>query len=149
MSWILCAILLAASLQDLKQREVSDWFPISLLAAVAVVLILRGGNAVGDQLPPGWLLTVLGLLSGSCVGALLFFRAQFGGGDAKLIAVIGACVGPVGLLVVLAWMALAGLVLSVVAVMRHKKEIAYVPAIAFGTIVYVTEPGLLARMMGF
>lgn len=150
MPWVLCAVLLAATIQDLRRREVSDLFSIGLLVCAVISLAMRSEAEVNDfLLPPGWYAALLGLVLGSCVGFLLFRLARFGGGDATLIAAIGVCVGPVGLLIVLAWMALAGMLLSIVALMRHKKEIAYVPAIAVGTVVYVADAGLLSRLMGF
>lgn len=150
MPWVLCAVLLAASIQDLRRREVSDLFPIGLIVCAVIALVMRtGANANDFLLPPGWYAALVGLVLGSCVGFLLYRLARFGGGDATLIAAIGACVGPAGLLIVLAWMALAGMILSIVALVRQKTEIAYVPAIAVGTIVYVADAGLLPRLMGF
>ncbi len=70
---------------------------------------------------------------------ILAFRfAELGGGDAKLIAALGMLVGPVGLLIVLFGMAIAGGVLSLVAICRGQRDYAYVPAITAGFIGYVS-----------
>jgi prepilin peptidase CpaA len=84
-------------------------------------------------------------LVGLTVGYLLFRFAELGGGDAKLIAALGLLVGPVGLLIVLFGMAIAGGVLSLVAMARGHRDFAYGPAITAGFVGYV---GLVSRVMG-
>ena len=83
------------------------------------------------------MLVAIGGVVGLTTGYLLFRFAKLGGGDAKLIAALGLLVGPVGLLIVLFGMAIAGGVLSLVAMLRGQRDYAYVPAITAGFIGYV------------
>ena len=89
----------------------------------------------------GWLSLVYGFSLGLVLSASVFYMGGLGGGDVKLIAALGAAVGPLGLLVVLFWMALTGAILALVAMSRGKKDFAYVPAIAVGLMVYLAFLG--------
>ena len=65
-----------------------------------------------------------------------------------LIAAIGALLGPLGLLFVLFWMALAGGLLSLVALARGQRDYACGPAIALGYLAYLIWPtGVLQRLV--
>ena len=126
--------LMIATWCDLWTREIPDW--------ISVALILIGIAAAGF----GWAsircwMVLSGLLLGFLIGLALFHFAKFGGGDAKLIAGIGAILGPVGLLISLFWMAVAGGVLALIAMIRGRRDYAYGPAIAAGYIAYLVYPG--------
>jgi len=133
---IVVILLLIASACDLRAREVPDWVPVAI-AVTGLVASLAGWLGVS----PVWMIT--GGLAGVLVGWLMFHFAHFGGGDAKLIGAIGCVVGPVGLLIVLLVMAIAGGMLSLVAIIRGQRDYAYVPAIASGFIGYV---GLVTQL---
>ena len=60
----------------------------------------------------------------------------FGGGDVKLVIALGAALGPLALLSALFWVALSGGLLALIAVIRGRRDLAYVPAIAMGLLVY-------------
>lgn len=128
MIWIACAIVVLAAIVDIRRREISNHFPIALIVCAVV------GAALGAI---GWQSLLLGSLFGISVGAVLFKLGAFGGGDAKLLAGIGACIGPIGLLWTMIYMGLAGGVLSVIAALRGAREIAYGPAIAAGLLVHI------------
>ena len=70
--------------------------------------------------------------SASLTSAAVFYLGGLGGADVKLVAALGAAVGPVSLLCVLFWTALAGGLLALAAKSRGKRDFAYVPAIAAG-----------------
>jgi prepilin peptidase CpaA len=95
--------------------------------------------------------TWIGLTAGALVGvglsAAVFYLDGLGGGDVKLLAAIGAAVGPWTLLAILAWMAVAGGVLALITAARGKRDFAYVPAIAVGVVVETFWPGGLARVL--
>ena len=94
-----------------------------------------------------WLDLIAGALLGLGLSASVFYLGGLGGGDVKLLAAIGAAVGPWALLSILAWMALAGGILALIAAARGKREFAYVPAIAVGVVVETVWPGGLARVL--
>ncbi len=135
-SVIVLLLLAFATFCDFRTREIPDWISIAI-ALVAIVSSAMG--YLGLSLPLALTGGVLGLL----VGYLLFRYAQLGGGDAKLIAALGLVVGPVGILIVLFGMALAGGVLSLVAMLRGQRDYAYVPAITVGFVGYI---GLVSQI---
>lgn len=136
MIWVACAIVVVAAIVDYRRKEISNHFPVALIVCAAV------GAAFGSI---GWLALSFGLVFGFIVGAVLFRVGAFGGGDAKLLAGIGACIGPVGLLWTMIYMGLVGGILSVIAGLRGAREIAYGPAIAAGLLVHVAASMLRAR----
>ncbi len=125
------ALVIVATICDMRRREVPD--SISVVMFAWAVLVAAMGWTAG-----GWLGLVSGFLLGLVLTAGLFYLGGLGGGDVKLIAALGAVLGPWGLLVVLFWMAMAGAMLAVIAVARGQRDFAYVPAIAAGLLVYST-----------
>ena len=123
-------LILIATVCDLRKREVPDWISIALLLAAIIATTLRVGET-------GWLGLAVGLALGLAIGTALFAWCGLGGGDAKLIVALGAVFGPLGLLSLLFWTALAGAGLAVVAHTRGQRDLAYVPAIALGLLVHV------------
>ncbi len=134
--WLPTTLLLLASIQDLRSREVSNAFAFTILLS-AMVAIAAGWWQLS------WLACGLGILLGLLVSLPLFLLDGFGGGDVKLIAALGAWFGPIALLAVLFWIAVCGGVLAAIAKLRGKTDLAYVPAIAAGTILHALWPRLL------
>ncbi len=133
--------LLIASVYDLRTREVPNWISILLLS------VATGAAVMGVAGIRFWMVGSGGLL-GLAIGATLFRFAELGGGDAKLIAAIGALLGPVGLVIVLFWMAVSGGVLALIAMARGQRDYAYAPAIAAGYLAYLVWPvGLFQRLV--
>jgi prepilin peptidase CpaA len=128
---ILVFVLLAvATACDLRTREVPDGISLGI-AGLAIIASLIGWHDISA------LVCLLGGALGLAIGYAMFRFAKFGGADAKLIAALGFVVGPVGLLVVVFGMAIAGGVLSLVAMLRGQRDYAYVPAITAGFVGYV------------
>jgi prepilin peptidase CpaA len=125
---------------DLRTREVPDWIPL-LIVAWGCLATAIGLNKVS------WLGLIAGSLLGLGLGTAVFYLGWPGGGDVKLLAAIGAAVGPWALLSILAWMAFAGGVSALIAAARGKREFAYVPAIAVGVVVETVWPGGLAHVL--
>lgn len=124
--------LLIAAVLDLRSRSIPDWIPASLLAWAFLQLALGAG--------PGWGAAGLGLALGAAFGAGSFALGALGGGDAKLLTALGACLGPFDLGTTLLYMALAGGVLAAVAKLRGQRELAYGPAIAAGFALFLLLP---------
>jgi len=136
--FITLALLAIATISDLRTREVPDW--------ISAAISLWGFAAACFGLTSiGWAGSLLGLAVGFALGAVLFYLAGLGGADAKLIAAIGAVLGPVALLFMLFWMAIAGGGLAILAAIRGQRDYAYVPAIAVGFIAYWFYPGGIWR----
>lgn len=127
---IIAILLSVACIHDLRTREIPDWISI-LIGTIAIVSSLLGWLGLSIA----WVL--VGGLTGLFIAYALFHFANLGGGDGKLIVSLGLLVGPVGLLIVLFWMAMAGGVLSLIAMLRGQRDYAYVPAILLGFLGYI------------
>ncbi len=139
-SLVLLVPVMFALVCDLRTREIPDWIPL-VIVAWACVATAAGLSAVT------WTGLIAGALLGLGLGAAVFCLGWPGGGDVKLLAAIGAAVGPWTLLAILAWMALAGGILALIAAARGKRAFAYVPAIAAGVVAETFWPGGLARVL--
>jgi prepilin peptidase CpaA len=130
---------LAAALEDLARRQVSNWIP-----AVALV-----GGVVAQCTEKGWWgipSALLGAVAGFLVFLAFYLLGGMGGGDVKLMAGFGSLLGAGRLLEAALWTAACGglLAVSVVAVAavrgakgavegaRRPRAIPYAPAIAVG-----------------
>jgi len=125
--WIALVIAVAAAFVDARRREIPDAFPLVLVASGVA------GAALGVV---GWPAVAAGAAIGFTLGAALFALGAFAGGDAKLLAGLGACLGPAPLLAALLPIALAGGLLAALAWWRGAREMAYGPAIALGLLVH-------------
>lgn len=127
---VVLLLLVVATVCDFRSREIPD---IISVAIIVIALVSSSAGWLGISLP----LVIAGGTLGFLIGYGLFRFFELGGGDAKLIAALGSLLGPVGLLIVLFAMALAGGVLSCVAMYRGQRDYAYVPAITFGFVFYL------------
>jgi prepilin peptidase CpaA len=135
MLWVPLGIVIAAAILDLRQREIPDAISVALLVWAVVATVLGWSGH-------GWLSLTFGLGMGLSIGLGLFWLGGFGGGDAKVLAALGATLGARDLFSLLFYVALAGGVLAVVALVRRQRDIAYVPAIALGFLAFVIARGL-------
>ncbi len=125
-------LLLIATICDLRTRIIPDWISIALLSwGVGAACYQSNGSA--------WVSLGIGMLLGFGLGAMFFALGGLGGGDVKLLAGLGAVLGPIDLLNVLFWMALVGGVLAIIAKMRGRSDFAYVPAIAVGLLIHAVR----------
>lgn len=129
-------LLLGASIQDLRTREVPDSFSIAILVT-AVVSIAAGWWQLA------WLASGLGVVVGLLMTAPLFYMGGFGGADVKLVVALGAWFGPLSLLGLLFWVAVMGGLFALIAKARNQKDFAYVPAILVGTMIHACWPTVL------
>jgi len=125
-------LLLIATICDLRTRIIPDWISVALLCWGI-------GSAWFNEAGSVWVSLGAGTLLGFALGALLFALGGLGGGDVKLLAGLGAVLGPIDLLNVLFWMALVGGVLAIIAKMQGRSDFAYVPAIAVGLLIHAVR----------
>jgi prepilin peptidase CpaA len=131
--WIILALVIVATIFDLRTREVPDWIALTILTCSVLATTLGWGEV-------RWPGLIVGLLLGLACSAAVFYLGGLGGADVKLVAVLGAAVGPVTLLCVLFWTAIAGGLFALAAEYRGKREFAYVPAIAAGLLIQTLWP---------
>ncbi len=132
-------VLLAAAAVDLFRRRIPDWITLPGLAwGIAVSLVpdlWRPMDAVLGALVAGGLLLLIAVMS----------RGAIGGGDVKLMAVIGATVGPgLGLVVLLGAHVVAAVIMLsrvIIGVQRWRDPVPFGPYLAFAGIA-----ALLARL---
>jgi prepilin peptidase CpaA len=99
-----------AAVTDLRTRRIPNLLTVSALAVALVLRAALGGGALLDGLA-GVGIAMLVMLP-------LFALRGVGGGDAKLMMVVGAFLGPKGFLVALLATALVGGAMSVIAAAR-------------------------------
>lgn len=140
----LLALLVALSVIDLKHRTLPN---VLTLAGLAAGLLFAAA---------GWTVTPAGALSGAALGALavallaMASRGGIGMGDAKLLAMIGAYLGPWGAAGTLVWGSLVGSTVGVVLVLARKvglrEPVPFGPFLALGALLAaLTVPSWLAR----
>jgi prepilin peptidase CpaA len=102
------ALGLAATVEDLWHRQISNWIPAAALA---------GGIAI-NWAEQGWwggLMALAGAVGGFVVFLVFYILGGMGGGDVKLMAGFGAIIGPSLLLWAALWTAAAGGVFALAA----------------------------------
>ena len=133
------ALGLAAIVEDVWRRQISNWIPAAALA---------GGIAVNWAAQGWWggLMALAGAAGGFCVFLLFYVLGGMGGGDVKLMAGFGAILGPSLLLWAALWTAAAGGLFALAALGFYRlrrwwlqrpaeareDSIPYAPAIAVG-----------------
>lgn len=137
--WIALAVGLAAIVEDVWRREISNWISLAALGGGFGWQIWSGGwRGAGDA--------ALGVVAGFMVFLIFYLLGGMGGGDVKLMAGFGALLGPWRSLEAALYTAVLGallavLVLGVSALIRWWKKaegsrgpvsIPYAPAIAAG-----------------
>lgn len=108
----LLALVGTAAWSDLRTRRISNRLTATGLAAALLLRALAGPDALLGGLAAATI--------GFGVGFLLFAPGWLGGGDAKLLAAVGAFLEPRTLLVALLATALAGGALALVEAVRHR-----------------------------
>lgn len=142
MIWLTMVFCGIACFFDLKDREIPDPLcGVTLLSGLFCAAL-------------GWLsISWQGSLMGFFVAFLLVIpfalRDGLGGGDLKLLAALGAWLGPWGALSVLCWTALSGMIVALIVAGAGRKDFAYAPAITLGTLIYLVFPQGLAWVAGW
>jgi prepilin peptidase CpaA len=105
--WPMLAMLVLAAVLDVTSRRIPNW----LTAPMALVGLAWSFWPQSGLTP--WL-ALAGLGVGLGLGLVMFVLGAMRGGDAKLLAAVGAWVGPLGALKVFAAAAIVGLVVAVI-----------------------------------
>jgi prepilin peptidase CpaA len=141
---IFCALVVAAGIQDFLRLKISNAFPVAVLLAAAVAIVLRGLSLdVWENV------AVFGALLG--VGTLLFAGGYMGGGDVKLFAAVGLWTDFERAIVLIPAVLMTGGVLALLLLSRRfvplpanaagrsrkDKKVPYGVAIAIGTLIVV------------
>ncbi len=100
----LFAMLLWAAVTDLRERKIRNWLTVSLM----LTGLAQSFTPAHSTTPAG---AILGLLAGFGITFVLFAMGALGAGDVKLMAGVGAWLGPAGVLAAFVIEALIGMVI--------------------------------------
>jgi prepilin peptidase CpaA len=105
---VLIAVLLgiAATVEDLARREISNWIPVAALAGGLATQVATNGWM-------GPLYALGGAAAGFVVFLIFYWLGGMGGGDVKLMAGFGALLGPSRLLEAALWTAGVGGIIAI------------------------------------
>ncbi|WP_316157585.1 A24 family peptidase [Cupriavidus sp. BIC8F] len=117
-TFCLLAMVGIAAISDLRSRRIPNWLVVAGLLVSLVLQISQLGAASGAWT---WL---TGALAGLVPFVVLYLMRALGAGDAKLMAAIGAFVGPQPLLYIMLVTFLAGGVMALVmiAIFRSPRQ---------------------------
>ncbi|HWY47585.1 MAG TPA: prepilin peptidase [Bryobacteraceae bacterium] len=105
--WIAGVVGIAAIVDDLTRRQISNWIPCSAFAAGMILQAVEGGwRGAGSA--------ILGTITGAAVFLIFYLLGGMGGGDVKLMAGFGAVLGARQLLEAALWTAGCGGLMAVV-----------------------------------
>jgi len=100
---------IAASIDDLRRRQISNWIPLAAFASGLILQTVKHGwSGLGSALA--------GTLAGAVVFLVFYLLGGMGGGDVKLMAGFGALLGWKRLLAAALWTAGVGGVMALVLV---------------------------------
>jgi prepilin peptidase CpaA len=102
----------AACVTDLKSRRIPNVLTFGAAAAALVFHLVTAGAAGLVQSGLGWIV-------GAGVFFIPFALGGIGGGDVKLLAALGAWLGPIPALWLAAYTGMAGAVMAIVVAMAH------------------------------
>src|SRR5579859_1036229 len=125
------AVATVAAMFDLRWRRIPNWLTLSALAAGLLLQTLRFGLA-------GVPVALGGAALGVCVLLPFYLIHAVGAGDVKLLAGLGALIGPQALVSVAIYAALVGGAISVVILARQGR-------LQFSMAEIMTRPTHLTR----
>jgi prepilin peptidase CpaA len=101
------ALLTWAAVQDVRTRRIRNWLTLSLAGSGLLASLVPHGGVTPTQ-------SLMGLGVGFAIPFALFVLGALGGGDVKLLAAIGAWIGPADVFRVFVVAAIVGLVIVLV-----------------------------------
>jgi prepilin peptidase CpaA len=136
--WIAGVVGIAAIIDDVARRQISNWIPCSAFAAGLILQTSQGGwRGAGSAL--------LGTVTGAAVFLIFYLLGGMGGGDVKLMAGFGAVLGVKQLLEAALWTAGCGGVMAVVVIAVSQLRQFWTGRRAQGTGVPATDPSVRTR----
>jgi prepilin peptidase CpaA len=102
----------AACITDLHSRRIPNWLTFGAAAAALAFHFANGGQTAAQQAAAGW-------ATGLFLFLPLFLLGGMGAGDVKLLAALGAWLGPAAAFWMAIYASMAGGVLAVVVGLRH------------------------------
>jgi prepilin peptidase CpaA len=133
----LLGLLVWAAATDLRDRRIPNWLTLGLVVSG----LLRAGlfGPSGALSSAGW-----GLLAGASVPFLLLALDAVGGGDVKLLAGVGAWVGPGAVLAILMVEAVLGMgiVITQALIQGRTKRLFSNSAIVATNLIYMQDVGV-------
>jgi prepilin peptidase CpaA len=133
----LFALLIWAAIEDVRARRIRNWLTFSLiLTGILQSFIGRGGISPGAA--------GLGALVGFALPLALFVLGAVGGGDVKLMAGVGAWLGPTAVFEVFCATALIGMVivLAQAAMQGRLRVLSRNTAVLAINLIHVSDVGL-------
>ena len=110
----LLGILFLAAVIDWRSRRIPNWLTLVLVASGICCSILPGHVASPGQ-------AALGLLVGFSIPFVLFAMNALGGGDVKLLAGVGAWLGPIITIKIFLAAAIVGMIIVLVQSVKQKR----------------------------
>lgn len=116
-AWIAGVVGIAAIVDDVRRRQISNWIPCSAFGAGLILQTMHSGwRGTGSAL--------LGTITGAAVFLIFYVLGGMGGGDVKLMAGFGAVLGAKQLLEAALWTAgCGGLMAVAVIAIGHLRQI--------------------------
>ncbi len=131
------ALLIWAAIEDARARRIPNWITFSLALAGLANAFLTGQ-------PLGPTAAMLGFLTGFGLGFVLFGLNAVGAGDVKILAAMGAWLGPLGAVKLFALEAIIGMVIVLVqaAIQRRTRTLWRNTAVLAINLVHLQELGV-------
>jgi prepilin peptidase CpaA len=108
-AWLAAGVGIAACIDDLRRRQISNWIPGSaFVSGLVLQTVQHGWRGTGSAL--------LGTLAGAGVFLIFYLLGGMGGGDVKLMAGFGALLGARRLFEAALWTAGCGGVMAIVVI---------------------------------
>jgi prepilin peptidase CpaA len=104
---IIIAVALVACVIDLRERRIPNWLTFGAALAGVIFQVWTGGV-------DGLKTAALGWVVGAAIFFLPFALGGLGAGDIKLLAALGAWIGPIDILWLSVYTGIAGMVLAIV-----------------------------------
>jgi prepilin peptidase CpaA len=127
LAWITIALGILAVFDDLRRRIISNWISGAALTAGLILNYL-------DQGFYGAAMAAAGAAVGFALLVAFYLMGGLGGGDLKLMAGLGALLGPSSVLTAAVLGAIAGAIMAAVTIVfrRSQRAIPYAPALVLG-----------------